>query len=383
MKRVLIIIGTRPECIKLAPLAECLRQRPDEFAVTVCLTSQHKHMLQQALDWFPVTVDYDLDLMAENQHQVQLQARILQHLKPVIDEVQPHLVVVQGDTSTAMTSAMAACFHQITVVHVEAGLRTFDRYAPWPEEINRLLISQMAEVHLAPTEKNARQLKDEKVAGTVEVVGNTVIDALLQVRDKIEQSASLRVGIESSIAKAGFSDFNSRFILVTGHRRESFGEGMLNICQALLTLSQMHPTVKIVYAVHLNPQVKLVVEEQLSDSDNIVLLPPLEYGPFVYLMNRCTFILSDSGGIQEEAPSLNKPVLVMRDTTERIEAVEAGAVKLVGTDTKTIVDESTALLTDSAAYEQMAFAANPFGDGNSCDTIADVLQALSLESPRG
>lgn len=383
MKRVLIIIGTRPECIKLAPLAECLRQRPDAFAVTVCLTSQHKHMLQQALDWFPVNVDYDLDLMAENQHQVQLQARILQHLKPVIDEVQPHLVVVQGDTSTAMTSAMAACFHQITVVHVEAGLRTFDRYAPWPEEINRLLISQMAEVHLAPTEKNARQLKDENVAGTVAVVGNTVIDALLQVRDKIEQSDTLRAGIENDITDAGFSDFHSRFVLVTGHRRESFGEGMLNICQALLTLSQMHPNVKIVYAVHLNPQVKLVVEEHLSDSENIVLLPPLEYGSFVYLMNRCTFILSDSGGIQEEAPSLNKPVLVMRDTTERVEAVEAGAVKLVGTDTKTIVDESTVLLTDSAAYEQMASASNPFGDGNSCDTIADVLQALSLESERG
>jgi len=376
MKRVLVIIGTRPECIKLAPLVTTLRQRPDSFDVKVCLTSQHKEMLQQALDWFPIEVDYDLDLMSDGQHQTELQARILQGLKPIIDDVQPHILVVQGDTNTAMASAMAGCFHQVTVAHVEAGLRTFNRYAPWPEEINRLLISQMAEVHLAPTAKNAEQLKKENVAGTVAQVGNTVIDALLSVRDQIANTPQVQNGIENRLRDAGFADFDKPFILVTGHRRESFGSGMLSICDALLQLSVQNPELNIVYAVHLNPQVKDVVNQHLSERGNIKLLPPLEYGPFVYLMNRCRFILSDSGGIQEEAPSLNKPVLVMRDTTERTEAVDAGAVKLVGTDASIIVEQCNELLNNESSYNAMAEANNPFGDGRAADAIADVLATV-------
>ena len=360
MKRVLVMIGTRPECIKLAPLVMALRERPSDFSVHVCLTSQHREMLKQALDWFPIYVDHDLDLMTDGQHQVQLQARILENVKPVIDQVKPDLMIVQGDTSTAMASAMAGCFHQVTVVHLEAGLRTFNRYAPWPEEINRLLISQLAEVHLAPTQKNADQLNKEAVAGVVEVVGNTVIDALLLVREQVNSNSDTRQAIESSLSKDGFDDFSQPFILVTGHRRESFGEGMLAICDALLELSEQHPGVNIVYAVHLNPQVKDVVNQHLSTRANIFLLPPQEYGAFIYLMDRSHFILSDSGGIQEEAPSLNKPVLVMRDTTEREEAVDTGAVKLVGTNTQTIVNACNVLLSDEQAYAQMAEASNPF-----------------------
>ncbi len=376
MKTVLIMIGTRPECIKLAPLVMALRDRPDDFDVHVCLTSQHREMLKQALDWFPIKVNFDLDLMTDGQHQVQLQARILENVKPVIDQVKPDMMIVQGDTSTAMASGMAGCFHQVTVVHLEAGLRTFDRYAPWPEEINRLLISQLAEVHLAPTEKNAAQLRSEKVAGTVEVVGNTVIDALLQVRDKVNSDEGVRGKIEADISALGFYDFNKPFILVTGHRRESFGDGLLAICDALLTLSEQHPEINIVYAVHLNPQVKDVVNKHLSERKNIYLLPPQEYGPFIFLMDRCHFILSDSGGIQEEAPSLNKPVLVMRDTTERMEAVESGAVKLVGTNAQTIVSTCNELLTDNKRYQDMASAPNPFGDGSSSKTIATLLHSL-------
>lgn len=376
MKTILVMIGTRPECIKLAPLVMALSARPDEFDVRVCLTSQHKEMLQQALDWFPIKVDHDLDLMTEGQHQVLLQARILEHVKPIIDTVKPDMMIVQGDTSTAMASAMAGCFHQVTVVHLEAGLRTFDRYAPWPEEINRLLISQLAEVHLAPTQKNADQLNKEKVAGTVAIVGNTVIDALLQVRDKVTTDDALKLSIEKGLMAAGFDDFNTPFILVTGHRRESFGAGMLAICDALLQLSEQHPDINIVYAVHLNPQVKDVVNQHLSERKNIILLPPQEYGPFIYLMDRCTFILSDSGGIQEEAPSLNKPVLVMRETTERMEAVESGAVKLVGTDVNLIVDTCNELLTNTDTFNTMANAENPFGDGSSSSKIAELLNSL-------
>jgi len=376
MKTILVMIGTRPECIKLAPLVMALSARPAEFDVRVCLTSQHREMLKQALDWFPIHVHHDLDLMTDGQHQVQLQARILENLKPVIDEVEPDMMVVQGDTSTAMASAMAGCFHHVTVVHLEAGLRTFDRYAPWPEEINRLLITQLAEVHLAPTQKNADQLNTEKVAGTVAVVGNTVIDALLQVRDKVNNSAEVRQTIEKTLAQNGFSDTDTPYILITGHRRESFGDGMLAICDALLTLSEQHPDINFVYAVHLNPQVKDVVNQHLSKRNNIILLPPQEYGAFIYLMDRCKFILSDSGGIQEEAPSLNKPVLVMRDTTERMEAVETGAVKLVGTDANTIVSTCNTLLSNADAFNVMASADNPFGDGNSSRIIADLLHSL-------
>lgn len=392
MKKVLVMIGTRPECIKLAPLAMALAARPAQFEVRVCLTSQHKEMLQQALDWFPVKIDYDLELMTQGQHLVQLQARILDHLHSIIIEFAPDIIVVQGDTTTAMASATAGCFNNVTVAHVEAGLRTFNRYAPWPEEINRLLISNLAEIHLAPTEKNAAQLLSEKVAGQVAVVGNTVIDALLQVREKVNNDKTIEEKIRQHLKQFGLhlapkngdtsdtvtatSNNNKAirpFVLITGHRRESFGDGMVSICDALSTLSDKHPDTDFVYAVHLNPQVQNVVHEKLSNHHNIILLPPLEYGYFVYLMDRCHLILSDSGGIQEEAPSLNKPVLVMRDTTEREEAVEAGAVKLVGTDRSTIIKETSRLLTDKAAHKAMADAVNPFGNGDSSEKIADIL----------
>jgi len=332
------------------------------------------------LKWFPIHVDHDLDLMTDGQHPVQLQAKILEHVKPVIDAVQPDMMIVQGDTNTAMTSAMAACFHQITVVHLEAGLRTFNRYAPWPEEINRLLISQMAEVHLAPTDANAAQLHKERVAGTVAVVGNTVVDALLQVRDVIENDIALKQKIVTDLAAQGFKMSDRSFILVTGHRRESFGDGMQSICDALLEVARRFETVDIVYAVHLNPQVKDVVNSRLQHQDNIKLLPPQEYGAFVYLMNRCHFILSDSGGIQEEAPSLDKPVLVMRDTTERTEAVDSGAVKLVGTNTSTIVNACEELLSNENSYRTMASSTNPFGDGQTSERIAALLSDINLSN---
>ena len=380
LKKILVMIGTRPECIKLAPLVMELRNRPEAFEVFVCLTSQHREMLQQALDWFPIDVDFDLDLMTSDQHQVELQARILTGVKSVIDKTQPDIIVVQGDTTTAMASAMAGCFHHVTVAHVEAGLRTFNRYAPWPEEINRQLISQLAEIHLAPTQRNADQLNKEQVAGTVAVVGNTVIDALMLVRKKIADSKPIQHDITTQLNQSGFHDLDKPFVLVTGHRRESFGDGMQNICDALQQLAEQHQELNFVYAVHLNPQVKTVVHQRLSSYSNIVLLPPLEYGPFIYLMDRCEFILSDSGGIQEEAPSLNKPVLVMRETTERLEAVHAGAVKLVGTHVKTIVDAANNLLLKQMEYNDMVAASNPFGDGKASQHIANLLQTTELPS---
>ena len=369
--RILILIGTRPECIKLAPVIQALRGRPDIFDVHVCLTSQHREMLEQARVWLPFEADTDLDLMASGQHLVTLQARILEGVKDVIDSFKPHYAVVQGDTTTAMAGATAACFHDVKVAHVEAGLRTFNRFAPWPEEINRLLISNLAEVHFAPTPSNAKQLLKESVAGHVVTVGNTVIDALLQVRDSVNTSEERRSALEQTLSGHGFDASAGRYILVTGHRRESLGQGLDDICDALLEIANRHPDVRIVYAVHLNPAVHDVVHARLSTSDTIHLLPPQDYGTFIYLMNKCHFILSDSGGIQEEAPSLDKPVLVMRDTTERTDAIDAGAVKLVGTAKQRIVTEASALLSDTASYKAMAAANNPFGDGNSGERIAD------------
>lgn len=374
------MIGTRPECIKLAPLVMVLRAQPSEFDVRVCLTSQHKEMLKQALDWFPIAIDYDLSLMAQGQHLVELQARILSSLQPIITEFQPEIMVVQGDTTTAMASATAGCFNHVTVAHVEAGLRTFNRYAPWPEEINRLLISKLAQIHLAPTNKNAQQLRKEQVDGEIEVVGNTVIDALLQVRERVNADKAMQKEVEQLLLQYRANIEERPFVLITGHRRESFGDGMLSICNALSDLSALHADTDFIYAVHLNPKVKNVVHEKLAHLDNIKLLPPLEYGHFVYLMDRCKLILSDSGGIQEEAPSLDKPVLVMRETTERIEAVDAGAVKLVGTDREHIVNATTELLTNQTAFDAMARVGNPFGNGDTCERIADILRVSSVST---
>ncbi len=371
-KKVLVLIGTRPECIKLAPLVYAL-QHADQLEVCVCLTSQHKQMLQQALEWFPLPVDHDLDIMTDGQQLPALYSRLLTGINDVIDHEKPDMVVVQGDTTTALAGATAAFMHDLIAVHLEAGLRTYNRRSPWPEETNRAVISRLALIHLAPTQQNADVLVSENVDGIVEVVGNTVIDALLDVRDRINQNPAIQQNIEASFKDYDLDARHDKFILVTGHRRESFGEGMQDICTALVAIADAHPTLKIVYAVHLNPQVHQVVHQRLGSHNRIILMPPQDYGTFVYLMDKSHLILSDSGGIQEEAPSLNKPVLVMRETTERKEAVDSGAVRLVGTKATTIIDATNTLLHDDSAYQRMADVENPFGDGHSSQRVATLL----------
>lgn len=371
-KKILVLIGTRPECIKLAPLVYAL-QNANQFEVTVCLTSQHKQMLQQALRWFPLPIHHDLNVMTDGQQLPALYSRLLAGINSVIDQVMPDMIIVQGDTTTALAGATAAFMHDLIAVHLEAGLRTYNRRAPWPEETNRAVISRLALIHLAPTQQNADVLLSEKVDGIIEVVGNTVIDALLDVLDRINNDQSIQKDIEASLSEFGLDATNDKFILVTGHRRESFGEGMQDICTALARLAENHKDLKIVYAVHLNPQVHQVVHKRLGNHKSILLMPPLDYGTFVYLMDKSHIILSDSGGIQEEAPSLNKPLLVMRETTERMEAVDCGAVKLVGTEANTIIKAATTLLQDDSAYQRMASVANPFGDGTSSQRVAALL----------
>ncbi|PID60368.1 MAG: UDP-N-acetylglucosamine 2-epimerase (non-hydrolyzing) [Gammaproteobacteria bacterium] len=371
--RVQFFIGTRPECIKLSPLVAELERRHDDFEVSVCLTSQHREMLQQALEWFPIRVDHDLDVMTEGQHLVDLQARILMRSRGVIEDFRPDWVVVQGDTTTALSAAMAATWLQVPVAHVEAGLRTGNRMAPWPEELNRSLIGRMALLHLAPTEANADALRHEAVEGAIDVVGNTVIDALLDIRERLRSNEELRGETEERLQALGLALDARRLMLVTGHRRESFGEGFRQICQALKAIALGHPELHVVYAVHLNPQVHDLVHRELEGLDNVTLLPPLDYAAFVYLMDRSYLILSDSGGVQEEAPSLDRPVLVMRETTERQEAVDAGAVRLVGTGKERIVAAVDELLGDEAQYRRMASARNPFGDGTASAQIAECL----------
>ena len=376
---VLVCVGTRPECIKLAPLVQRLRAH-DGARVSVCLTSQHREMLQQALAAFDIDIDADLDVMTHGQHLIDLQARIMQRARPVMEQLQPDWVVVQGDTTTALACALAATWLGIRVAHVEAGLRTGNRHSPWPEELNRSLISRVAELHFAPTEANAAQLRDEKVDGAIHVVGNTVIDALLAMRERLQTRQQLRSNIQTRLADDGFIDRQHPLMLVTGHRRESFGTGFSQICDALATLAQQHPELDIVYAVHMNPQVHDVVHGRLAHLENITLLPPQDYASFVYLMDRSHLILSDSGGIQEEAPSLDKPVLVMRDTTERQEAVDSGAVQLVGTDAARIVASVNDLLHNPDNHARMAAAANPFGDGEASSRIATLLVAQQAVS---
>lgn len=371
--KVQIFIGTRPECIKLAPLAEVLTRRSSEFEVSVCLTSQHREMLQQALKWFPIKIDNDLDVMTDGQHLIDLQSRILERAKPVIESFDPDWVVVQGDTTTALSAALAATWLEAPVAHVEAGLRTGNRYSPWPEELNRSLIGRLALCHLAPTAKNAEALRQENVDGNIHIVGNTVVDALLRMREQLHSNDSLAQEIQTLLETEGLVLDDRKLILVTGHRRESFGEGFRQICAAIAQTAQRWPNCHIVYAVHLNPKVQEIVYEQLSRYENITLIGPQNYANFVYLMDRCHLILSDSGGIQEEAPSLNKPVLVMRETTERTEAVDAGAVRLVGTECNLICEQVDLLMADEKTYQSMAQASNPFGNGDSAERIADIL----------
>ncbi|WP_075183403.1 non-hydrolyzing UDP-N-acetylglucosamine 2-epimerase [Pantoea sp. 1.19] len=369
--KVLTVFGTRPEAIKMAPLVHALSNDPDIDA-RLCVTAQHREMLDQVLRLFAIVPDYDLNIMRPGQGLTEITARILEGLKGVFDAFRPDVVLVHGDTTTTFAASLAAFYHRIPVGHVEAGLRTGDLYSPWPEEANRTLTGRLASWHFPPTER-ARQnlLRENLPADRLFVTGNTVIDALFWVRDRVLTDAALR---QSLAGRYPFLCESKKMILVTGHRRESFGEGFERICSALADIARQHPEVQIVYPVHLNPNVSEPVNRILQGIENIILIEPQEYLPFVYLMHHAWLILTDSGGIQEEAPSLGKPVLVMRETTERPEAVEAGTVQLVGTDVNRIVAAVTTLLTDDDAWETMSRAHNPYGDGRSCERIVQALK---------
>ena len=368
-KKVMVVFGTRPEAIKMAPVVEALKARP-EIETIVAVTAQHRQMLDQVMDLFGITPDVDLNVMEPGQTLAGLFAKILTGMTAVIAEHKPDLVLVHGDTSTTLASALAAFYNRVAVGHVEAGLRTGDIYAPWPEEANRRLTGPLTRLHFAPTTRSRDNLLAEGTSSKdVHVTGNTVIDALLNVANKLKHDTAL---IESMRARFPFLDTSKRLVLVTGHRRENFGSGFESICEALKALAARGDT-QIVYPGHLNPNVQGPVNRILADAPGVVLIEPQDYLPFVYLMTQATLIITDSGGVQEEAPSLGKPVLVMRDTTERPEAVDAGTVRLVGTDAQRIVEEASALLDDTQAYQQMSRAHNPYGDGLASKRIADII----------
>ena len=374
MKKVLLVFGTRPEAIKMAPLVLKLKENNKDFETKVCVTGQHRQMLDQVLSLFQLTPDFDLNLMKPGQTLSDVTSGVLKGLEQVFDAWMPDVVLVHGDTATTFAASLAAYYHKIKVGHVEAGLRTGDLYSPWPEEANRKLTGVLTNYHFAPTQSSYENLIKENVnPENIVVTGNTVIDALLQVKQKVEQDQALVIQFQHEFS---FLDAQKRLILVTGHRRENFGQGFLNICTALVNLAKKYPDLQIVYPVHLNPNVQQPVNELLTGIDNVFLIAPQDYLPFVYLMNRSYLILTDSGGIQEEAPSLGKPVLVMRDTTERPEAVSAGTVRLVGTDVQTIETSVIELLENSNVYSKMAEAHNPYGDGTACQQIIDFLKAI-------
>ena len=370
MKKVLTVFGTRPEAIKMAPLVQALAE-DTRFEAKVCVTAQHREMLDQVLELFEITPDYDLNLMKAGQTLNDVTARILLELKPVLQEFKPDVVLVHGDTATTFAASLAAYYEKISVGHVEAGLRTGDIYSPWPEEANRRLTGTLAKYHFAPTAiSEANLLKENIDSNNIVVTGNTVIDALLKVVEKVESSSSLQEELKQNYS---FLDESKDLVVITGHRRENFGGGFENICAAIAESAKNSPNVQYVYPVHLNPSVQEPVNRLLKNLENVYLIDPLEYLPFVNLMRLSTVILTDSGGIQEEAPSLGKPVLVMRDTTERPEAVEAGTVKLVGTNKDMIVKSLSELLKKEDEYQKMNKAHNPYGDGKACAKILNVL----------
>jgi UDP-N-acetylglucosamine 2-epimerase (non-hydrolysing) len=372
--RTLCVFGTRPEAIKMAPLALALAADP-RFEARLCITAQHREMLDQVLGLFGLLPDFDLDIMIPGQDLTDVTCAVLRGMRGVFAEFRPDLVLVHGDTATTLAASVAAYYQQIPVGHIEAGLRTGDLYAPWPEEANRKLASALAAHHFAPTAQARANLLAEGVdPAAVHVTGNTVIDALFAVVARLEGDAALRAALD---ARFGLIAAGRRLLLVTGHRRESFGAGFERICAALAATARRHPDLEIVYPVHLNPNVQEPVRRLLSGFPNVHLIAPLDYLPFVYLMHRAHLILTDSGGVQEEAPSLGKPVLVMRDTTERPEAVEAGTVRLVGTDAGAIAGGIERLLVDPAEYERMSFAHNPYGDGRAAQRILEALGARS------
>jgi len=369
MKKILIVFGTRPEAIKMAPLVKEFQKYPTLFETKVCVSAQHRQMLDQVLRLFEIVPDFDLDIMKPNQDLYDITANVLLGLKNVLDAFQPDVLFVHGDTTTTFTASLAAYYQKIEVAHVEAGLRTHNLYSPWPEEANRQLTTVLAKYHFAPTQASQENLLKENIdPKNIVVTGNTVIDALLLTVDKIKSTPKLKQKLIEQIGLP-FEVENSRFVLVTGHRRENFGQGFINICEALKALALQNPSINIVYPVHLNPNVLEPVTQILSGISNIYLIAPQEYEAFVFLMSHAHIILTDSGGVQEEAPSLGKPVLVMRETTERPEALQAGTVKLVGTDTAKIVREMQSLLDSDLAYNAMSKAHNPYGNGGSCEKI--------------
>jgi len=370
-RKVLVVFGTRPEAIKMAPLVKALADEQG-LESRVCVTAQHREMLDQVLNLFEIEPEYDLNIMKPGQDLYDITSRILLELKAVLKDFQPDLVLVHGDTSTTLATALAAFYHQVPVGHVEAGLRTGDLYSPWPEEANRKMTGAITKLHFAPTQTSESNLLEENVsADQIHVTGNTVIDALYWVVNKIETDQQLCSELEDQFP---WLDSDKKLLLVTGHRRESFGGGFERICQALREIALAHADCQVVYPVHLNPNVQRPVNLLLSDIDNVHLIEPLDYLPFVYLMSKSYLILTDSGGIQEEAPSLGKPVLVMRDNTERPEAVDAGTVRLVGTDVHKIVSNVCLLISDPVRYGRMSRAINPYGDGKACERIVSVIK---------
>lgn len=379
----MLVFGTRPEAIKMCPLVKEFQKYPDEFETVACVTGQHREMLDQVLKIFEVVPDYDLNIMKPGQDLYDVTSRVLLGIRDVLKSVQPDVVLVHGDTTTSTAAALAAFYQQIPVGHVEAGLRTHNIYSPWPEEINRQITSRIATYNFAPTSLSKKNLLAENVSEKgITVTGNTVIDALYMVVEKIKKDPSLSDSLSSDLLDAGYDvkrlEDGRRLVLITGHRRENFGDGFISMCTAIKDLTQKYPDVDFVYPMHLNPNVRKPIHEvfgeDLSDLGNMFFIEPLEYLDFVYLMEKCTVVLTDSGGIQEEAPGLGKPVLVMRNTTERPEALDAGTVKLVGTDYDLIVSEVSKLLDDTQYYESMSKAVNPYGDGLACSRIVNALK---------
>lgn len=378
----MLVFGTRPEAIKMAPLVKEFQKHPKEFQTVVCVTGQHREMLDQVLHLFEIEPDYDLNIMKQGQDLYDVTARVLTGMRDVLKEAQPDVVLVHGDTTTSTAAALASFYQQIPVGHVEAGLRTRNIYSPWPEEMNRQITGRIAAYHFAPTALSRQNLLEEGIKPeSIVVTGNTVIDALYMVVDKIKNDDSLNISLREELREAGYDverlkTGERKLVLITGHRRENFGQGFIHMCLAIKTLTEKYPNVDFVYPMHLNPNVRKPIREVFGEksTSNMFFIEPLEYLSFVYLMEKSTIVLTDSGGIQEEAPGLGKPVLVMRDTTERPEALEAGTVKLVGTDFEKIVGEVSRLLEDEGYYEKMSKAVNPYGDGMACERVIDCLK---------
>lgn len=382
MKKIMLVFGTRPEAIKMAPLVKKFQLYPEQFETVVCVTGQHRQMLDQVLDLFEIVPDYDLDIMKPGQDLYDVTSRVLLGMRDVLKKSSPDLVLVHGDTTTSTAAALAAFYQQIPVGHVEAGLRTHNIYSPWPEEMNRQITGRISEYHFAPTPLSRKNLVEENIdEKRIFVTGNTVIDALYSVVEKIKNSETLSKELRNALADAGYDvgrlGDKRRLVLITGHRRENFGDGFISMCRAIKSLAEKYEDVDFVYPMHLNPNVRKPIKEVFGEASewpvNMFFIEPLEYLSFVYLMEKADIVLTDSGGIQEEAPGLGKPVLVMRDTTERPEALEAGTVKLVGTDYDRILGEVSSLLDNAAYYEEMSKAVNPYGDGRACERIVKSL----------